>query len=56
MFTIQQIKRIKEIIMFRDSLPYTKEQLSWRYAIFNGDTLVGLKNITGKTVKVFDNG
>ncbi len=55
MFTSKQQKRVDEIIRERNARPktYTVEQMSWRYAIWAGDKLVGAKNILGQTIEMF---
>ena len=56
MFTEWQKKKIEHIVEYRNSLPRTKEELSWRYAIWKEDKVIGLKNIDGKisdTLKAF---
>ncbi len=36
--------------------PVTEEQMTWRYCVWQGDTLVALKNILGQVVKIFSAG
>ena len=51
-FTKEQKVRIEEIIRKRDAMPkrYNEEELSWRYAVWQGDKIIGVKNILGRTI------
>ena len=39
-------------------LPYTKEQLSWRYAVWNNENtrVIGVKDITGRIMEPYKYG